>query len=98
MYTLKHSLPDSSGMDFRSMLKKKKYAKWGNDDDGPDWGDLKHHDKPEEEQAEPTKPVRKIPYFLFLVNIDCMIYNFQSNEYFYCTYAYIVYIVYIYHH
>ena len=24
---------DSSGMDFRSMLKKKKYAKWGNDDD-----------------------------------------------------------------
>jgi hypothetical protein len=27
-----------------------------------------------------------------------MIYNFQSNEYFYCTYAYIVYIVYIYHH
>ena len=25
--------PDSSGMDFRSMLKKKKYAKWGNDDD-----------------------------------------------------------------
>ena len=25
---------DSSGMDFRSMLKKKKYAKWGNDDEG----------------------------------------------------------------
>ena len=24
---------DSSGMDFRAMLKKKKYAKWGNDDE-----------------------------------------------------------------
>ena len=30
------------------MLKKKKYAKWGNDDGGPDWGDLKHNDKEEE--------------------------------------------------
>ena len=35
-------------MDFRSMLKKKKYAKWGNDDNGPDWGDLKHNEKEEE--------------------------------------------------
>ena len=48
---------DSSGMDFRSMLKKKKYAKWGNDDEGPDWGDLKHHDKPEEPVEEVAKPV-----------------------------------------
>ena len=39
---------DASGMDFRSMLKKKKYAKWGNDDNGPDWGDLKHNEKEEE--------------------------------------------------
>ena len=39
---------DASGMDCRSMLKKKKYAKWGNDDGGPDWGDLKHNDKEEE--------------------------------------------------
>ena len=99
---------DSSGMDFRSMLKKKKYAKWGNDDEGlygerliyflwfvkfssmsilplisvdrllsdvteawtngfqtkdnwsigPDWGDLKHHDKPEEPVLKDEKPVR----------------------------------------
>ena len=35
-------------MDFRSMLKKKKYAKWGGDDGGPDWGDLKHNEKEEE--------------------------------------------------
>lgn len=49
---------DSSGMDFRSMLKKKKYAKWGNDDEGPDWGDLKHHDKPEEPELKKVKEVR----------------------------------------
>ena len=42
---------DSSGMDFRSMLKKKKYAKWGNDDDGPDWGDLKHNEQEEEPET-----------------------------------------------
>ena len=30
------------------MLKKKKYAKWGGDDGGPDWGDLKHNEKEEE--------------------------------------------------
>ena len=45
-------------MDFRSMLKKKKYAKWGNDDGGPDWGDLKHHDKPEEPELKKVKEVR----------------------------------------
>ena len=50
---------DSSGMDFRSMLKKKKYAKWGGDDGGPDWGDLKHHDKPEEEPEEAPKEVKQ---------------------------------------
>ena len=50
---------DSSGMDFRSMLKKKKYAKWGNDDDGPDWGDLKHHDQEPEPEIEKVKEVRE---------------------------------------
>lgn len=37
---------DSSGMDFRAMLKKRKYAKWGNQKEDPDWGDLKEVDKP----------------------------------------------------
>merc|ERR1712106_1295516 len=46
---------DSSGMDFRSMLKKKKYAKWGNDDEGPDWGDLKHNEKEEEPVLKKVK-------------------------------------------
>ena len=39
------------------MLKKKKYAKWGNDDGGPDWGDLKHHDKEEEPCLKKVKEV-----------------------------------------
>ena len=51
---------DSSGMDFRSMLKKKKYAKWGNDDDGPDWGDLKHNEQEEEPVLKEVKKVGKI--------------------------------------
>lgn len=37
---------DSSGMDFRAMLKKRKYAKWGEKKDDPDWGDLKEVEKP----------------------------------------------------
>ena len=52
-------ISDSSGMDFRSMLKKKKYAKWGNDDGGPDWGDLKHHDQEPEPEIEKVKEVRE---------------------------------------
>jgi hypothetical protein len=38
---LEHCFTDASGMDFRAMLKKKKYAKNQLDDQGPDWGDLK---------------------------------------------------------
>lgn len=37
---------DSSGMDFRAMLKKRKYAKWGKDKDDPDWGELKETEIP----------------------------------------------------
>lgn len=37
---------DASGMDFRAMLKKRKYAKWGEKKDDPDWGDLKEVEKP----------------------------------------------------
>lgn len=37
---------DASGMDFRAMLKKRKYAKWGKDEKDPDWGDLKETEKP----------------------------------------------------
>ncbi|XP_050067771.1 twitchin isoform X12 [Anopheles maculipalpis] len=37
---------DASGMDFRAMLKKRKYAKWGKEEKDPDWGDLKEVEKP----------------------------------------------------
>lgn len=37
---------DASGMDFRAMLRKRKYAKWGEDKKDPDWGDLKETEKP----------------------------------------------------
>ena len=53
---------DASGMDFRSMLKKKKYAKWANGDDGPDWGDLKHNEK---EQEIALKKVKEVGPTLF---------------------------------
>lgn len=36
----------SGGMDFRTMLIKRKYAKWGNQKEDPDWGDLKEVEKP----------------------------------------------------
>ena len=42
------------------MLKKKKYAKWGNDEEGPDWGDLKHNEKEEEPVLKEVKKVRNI--------------------------------------
>ncbi|VVC89475.1 unnamed protein product [Leptidea sinapis] len=37
---------DSSGMDFRAMLKKRKYKKWGEPKEDPNWGDLKEVEKP----------------------------------------------------
>lgn len=37
---------DASGMDFRAMLKKRKYAKWAKDKGDPDWGELKETEKP----------------------------------------------------
>ena len=43
-------------MDFRGMLKKKKYAKWDNDEGPPEWGDLKHLE--EEQQAALKTPAK----------------------------------------
>ena len=47
------------------MLKKKKYAKWGNDDEGPDWGDLKHNEKEEEPVLKKVKEVSDL-YCLYI--------------------------------
>lgn len=56
---------DSSGMDFRAMLKKRKYAKWGNQKEDPDWGDLKEVEKP----MPSLKKVEKVNVFFFVVII-----------------------------
>ncbi|XP_059218729.1 twitchin isoform X21 [Stomoxys calcitrans] len=37
---------DSSGMDFRAMLKKRRYQKWDKEQEDPNWGDLKETEKP----------------------------------------------------
>lgn len=47
-------LSDGSGMDFRSMLQKKRYAKNQAKDPNPDWGDLKNLDK------EPETILKKV--------------------------------------
>lgn len=55
-------------MDFRAMLKKRKYAKWGPDKDDPDWGDLKETEKP----LPALKKVEKVrlTYLLFSVRYN----------------------------
>lgn len=51
-------------MDFRAMLKKRKYAKWGKEEKDPDWGDLKETEKP----VPALKKVEKVRLiFLFHV-------------------------------
>lgn len=53
---------DSSGMDFRAMLKKRKYAKWAKDKEDPDWGELKETEK----QVPQLKKVEKVMSILLL--------------------------------
>ena len=45
-------------MDFRTMLKKKKYAKHAVDESDPDWGKLKHREGAEGEEEDEEGPVR----------------------------------------
>lgn len=51
------SSTDASGMDFRAMLKKKKYAKWKKDNEDPDWGDLKETEKEQKPQLRKVERV-----------------------------------------
>ncbi|KAF0296563.1 Twitchin [Amphibalanus amphitrite] len=53
---------DSSGMDFRAMLKKRRYKAWDKDKGDPDWGDLKEVEKPQIPQLK--KVERKKETFL----------------------------------
>ena len=70
-------------MDFRTMLKKKKYAKNVADDEGPDWGNLKHVDRPEGEAEEADKKVLKFSksmLFTKLVKVFPLIFNWISLQ------------------
>ena len=44
-------------MDFRAMLKKRKYAKWGKEKDDPDWGTLKEVEEPPKPQLKKVERV-----------------------------------------
>ena len=46
-------------MDFRAMLKKRRYAKWDNDQGDPDWGDLKEVEKPQIPQLKKVEKVSR---------------------------------------
>lgn len=63
---------DASGMDFRAMLRKRKYAKWAKDDKDPDWGDLKETEKP----LPALKKVEKVSIILsaYTQLYDCAIF------------------------
>lgn len=63
---------DASGMDFRAMLRKRKYAKWAKDDKDPDWGDLKETEKP----LPALKKVEKVSIILstYTQIYDCAIF------------------------
>ena len=52
---------DSSGMDFRAMLKKRKYAQWERNPNDPDWGDLKETEK---DQKPQLRKVEKVDFFV----------------------------------
>lgn len=54
---MKYSRLDASGMDFRAMLKKRKYAKWGKDKEDPDWGTLKEVEEPPKPQLKKVERV-----------------------------------------
>lgn len=56
-------------MDFRAMLRKRKYAKWGMDKEDPDWGDLKEVEKPTP-QLKKVEKVRILFVFFDLIETN----------------------------
>lgn len=70
-------MTDASGMDFRAMLKKRKYAKWGKDKEDPDWGALK-------EVEEPPKPalrkVERVRFTFDFVTVILFRFYFSFNN------------------
>jgi hypothetical protein len=50
-------------MDFRTMLKKRKYAKWAKEKEDPDWGELKEVEKPTTTLKKVEKVSHDFTYF-----------------------------------
>lgn len=65
-----HYYTDASGMDFRAMLKKKKYAKWKKDNEDPDWGDLKETEK---DQKPQLRKVERVSTLLWDFDLTCFL-------------------------
>ncbi|GAU87381.1 hypothetical protein RvY_00244-2 [Ramazzottius varieornatus] len=59
--TLFVSAGGDAGMDFRALLQKRKYDKWGIEEEDPNWGDLKHL---EQEKIELKKRDAKKDHFM----------------------------------
>lgn len=66
-------------MDFRAMLKKRKYAKWGKDKDDPEWGDLKETEIPVP-ALKKVERVNTILYSIILPIIIWLINYWQKPE------------------
>nr|CAD7424744.1 unnamed protein product [Timema monikensis] len=66
---------DSSGMDFRAMLKKRKYQQWAKDKGDPNWGDLKETEKP----VPALKKVEKQEQASSGANLETGVYEDKEN-------------------
>lgn len=62
-------------MDFRAMLKKRKYAKWDDKQGDPDWGDLKEVEKP----MPALKKVEKVRLMFTCICVDLVL-KFKSER------------------
>lgn len=68
---------DSSGMDFRAMLKKRRYQKWDKGDQDPNWGDLKETEK----EAPKLKKVEKVKahFVISYSHLSLFFYKFTND-------------------
>lgn len=60
---------DSSGMDFRAMLKKRRYQKWDKEEEDPNWGELKQTEKP----LPTLKKVERVRKYFIITYGNCII-------------------------
>lgn len=62
-------------MDFRAMLKKRKYAKWGKDNPDPDWGTLKEVEEPPKPQLKKVEKVRNTISLTVVVQYTLLVFS-----------------------